>query len=104
MINDSKLPLKEKFLEYYRELPVLKLAAESVGRNEDTAIRWKKEDPDFAYQVVLARAEWAKRQSKAVKSKEWLLERVLKEHFSEKKEIESEIKVSMVTYGSTDTP
>ena len=41
MIKDDKLPLKEKFLEYYKDLPVQKLAAGYVGRDEDTIILWK---------------------------------------------------------------
>lgn len=85
MIEDQRLPLKLKYLEYYKELPVQKLAAASVGRNEDTAITWKKEDPDFADQVKRARAEWALRKAKKVRSNEWLLERVMHEHFKERR-------------------
>lgn len=87
MIQDDKLPLKEKFLEYYKELPVQKLAGESIGRNEDTISAWKKQDPDFSDQIHMARAEWAKKQSKGIRSKEWLLERVLKDHFSPRSEL-----------------
>lgn len=87
MINDKKLPLKEKFLEYYRELPVQKLAGESIGKNEDTILLWKKQDSDFSDQIDIARAEWAKRMSKGVKSKEWLLERIMKDHFAQRNEL-----------------
>ena len=87
MINDEKLPLKIKFLEYYKDLPVQKLAAESVGRNEDSILRWKKEDTDFADQMLNARAEWAMKLSKGIRSKEWLLERVIKDHFSPRQEV-----------------
>jgi hypothetical protein len=84
---DNKAELKAKFLEYYKELPVQKLAGESIGRDEDTICRWKKEDTEFADQISEARAEWAKRLSKGVRSKEWLLERVIKDHFSPRQEV-----------------
>lgn len=87
MIDDKKLPLKEKFLEYYRELPIQKLAADSIGRHEDTIVLWKKKDSDFSDQIDMARADWAKRTSKGVRSKEWLLERVMKDHFSQRNEL-----------------
>lgn len=84
MIKDDKLPLKEKFLEYYKDLPIQKLAAGYAGRDEDTIIRWKKEDEDFTYQIELAKSEWAKSKAKRVKSEEWLLERVMNDHFGQK--------------------
>ncbi len=86
MIDDKKLPLKEKFLEYYRKLPVLKLAAGKIGRDEDSVIIWKKEDSDFSYQVDVAKSDWAMKHTKKVKSEEWLLERILKDHFAELKQ------------------
>ena len=85
-INLAKL--KTKFLEYYREFPIQRLAASSIGRDEDTIMRWKKEDADFAVSVEAKKAEWALEQVGKVKSAEWLLERVMKEHFSLKTETE----------------
>lgn len=82
--------LKEKFLEYYAELPIQKLAAASIGRNEDTITRWKSEDQDFADRVELAKADWAKKMVKGVKSKEWLLERIMKDNFSPRQEVTGE--------------
>lgn len=87
MIKDDKLPLKLRFLEYYKELPVQKLAGESIGKCEDTITNWKNEDSDFSDQISFARADWAKRNSKMVRSKEWLLERVMKDHFSPRNEL-----------------
>lgn len=87
MIQDDKLPMKEKYLEYYRELPIQKLAAGKIGRDEDTILRWKKEDTDFADQEQKAKSEWALLKTKQVKSKEWLLERVMKDHFSQRNEL-----------------
>lgn len=74
--------LKEKFLKYYRQLPVQKLAAASIGKDETTIFRWKESDADFANQIDSARANWALSKTKGVKSDEWLLERIIKDHFA----------------------
>lgn len=87
MTKDNKLPLKEKFLEYYKELPNQRLAADYIGRDEDTIIAWKKDDSDFSEQVSLARAAWALTNTKRVRSKEWLLERIMKDHFAPRQEL-----------------
>lgn len=79
--------LKAKVLEYYRELPVFELAAHSVGRDRSTLWRWRNEDPAFEASLQKAGATWAKRKTKGVKSKEWLLERVMKSHFSPRSEV-----------------
>jgi len=79
--------LKQKFLDYYSQLPNQRLAADHIGRNEDTIILWKKNDSDFNKKVLKARAEWALTNSKRVKSTEWLLERIMNDHFGERKEI-----------------
>lgn len=60
--------LKERYIRYFEDLPVQKYAAESIGRNEDTVIRWCKEDPDFADAVKMARAESIASTSKAKSS------------------------------------
>lgn len=84
----SNIPeLKLKFLEYYKQLPIQKLAAASIGRDEDTVMRWKNEDTVFADQVEDAKAQWALARSKKVKSEEWLLERVMKDHFAQRSEL-----------------
>lgn len=88
MINDSRLEKKVKFLEYFRELPIQKLGAGFIGVCEDTIADWKKEDKDFSDQIELAKSEWARTKSKQVKSKEWLLERVMNEHFKEHKSVD----------------
>ena len=76
--------LKVEYLKYYSELPIQKLAAESIGRDEQTIIRWRKQDENFDNQTKNAKSAWAMKNSKGVKSKEWLLERVMKDHFSPK--------------------
>ncbi len=86
--------LKRKYLAYYRKLPVQKLAAASIGKDEDTIIRWRREDADFADQTEVTKANWALEKSKKVRSTEWLLERVMNDHFSLKRSEE----VSKVMY------
>ena len=86
---------KVKFLEYYGKLPIQKLAASSIGKDEDTIIRWKNADADFADQTQVAKAEWALAKSKEVKSVEWLLERVMKDHFSQKIEEEHSVNAEL---------
>lgn len=87
MKRDKNFKLKTRFLEYYRILPIQKLAANNIARNEDTITDWKKADQDFSDQIDIAKSEWAKDKTSRVKSKEWLLERVMKDHFAERKEL-----------------
>jgi hypothetical protein len=83
--------LKALFLEYFSKLPIQKLAAEFIGKSEDTITDWKKADPEFAYQIAKAKSEWALNNSSQVKSKEWLLERIMNEHFADKKKVEHDL-------------
>ena len=78
--------LKREYLDYYRELPVQKLAAASIGRSDDTIIAWRGSDPEFAAQVQQARAAWALKKTKRVDDT-WLLERVLREEFTPRLDI-----------------
>ena len=87
MIKDKNLPLKKKFLEYFKQLPIQKLAADYINRSEDTITDWKKDDQDFSDQIASAKSEWALKKVKGIKSKEWLLERLMKDHFSPRSEI-----------------
>ena len=87
MIKDERLLLKKKFLEYFRELPIQKLAGAFIARSEDTITDWKREDSDFSDQVDQAKADWAMARTQKVKSEEWLLERVMKDHFSPRNEM-----------------
>jgi len=100
MVNNKAL--KEKFIEYYSELPIQKLAAESIGKSEDTITDWKRSDSDFSDQLMFARAQWAKRNSKGVRSKEWLLERVMKDHFAQRQELTGKDGETLVIIRSHD--
>lgn len=82
--------LKSDFIEYYKQLPHKTLAAASVGRDVDTILRWEKDDEDFAEQVQLAKANWAKAKVKRIRDEKWLLERVLKHEFAQRTELTGE--------------
>lgn len=81
--------LKRKFLEYYAKLPIQKLAAEFIGKDEDTITNWKKKDKKFSDRLGMAKSEWALEKASKIKRPEWLLERIMKEHFAEKTEVEN---------------
>lgn len=76
--------LKIKFLDYYAALPNKTLAAQYIGKSLDTINRWEELDPEFAVQVNNKAAEWAKTNAGKVHSKEWLLERVMNDHFGQR--------------------
>lgn len=78
---------KKRFLEYFADVPVQKIGASYIGVSEDTIIDWKKADSNFANQIDFLQGEWIRKNIKEVKSKEWLLERLFRQHFSERKEI-----------------
>mgnify|MGYP001384059349 CR=1 FL=1 len=79
--------LKVKFLEYFAEVPIQKYAAAYIGRDETTIIAWKNADSNFSNQIEQTKAEYLKRQLGKVKSKEWIIERLFKDHFSARSEI-----------------
>ena|SRR3989344_6427176 len=97
MARDDKITLlKKEFLKYFRELPVQKLAGAYIGKDEDTVSRWKKEDADFADQIGMAKANWAMIKTKKIKSEEWLLERVMKDHFASRNEFVGDMTVNII--------
>lgn len=82
----TKDELKAKYLEYYADLPVQKYACMYIGKSEDTLIRWRQEDENFANRLQELRAKWvAKKVSKA--KVEFALERLEREVFKDTKEI-----------------
>ena len=85
MTNNKEL--KDKFIEYFSKLPIQKLAADYIGRSEDTIIDWKKADIEFANRIATAKSEWALDKVGKVRSKEWLLERIMKEQFAQRTEL-----------------
>lgn len=99
--------LKRRYIAYYSALPIQKLAAQYIHRDEDTIIRWRKEDKDFADQVDEAASAWAKTNAGAVRNREWLLERVMNNHFKAPKqehEVSGQIKVIPILGGESALP
>lgn len=72
--------LKTEYLAYFEDVPVQKYAAMYIQRDEDTVIRWKKEDPEFADRVQRAKAIWIRKKAIAIKA-EFALERLESEVF-----------------------
>src|SRR3954454_20952825 len=101
MPKDKKLPrnqdqlaeiarLKDEYLTYFEKLPVYRLPPHSIRRDEGTVLTWRKDDPEFAEKIRRAKAAWAlKKASSSRVRDEFLLERLLKEDFSQKVEVES---------------
>lgn len=77
--------LKKEFVEYYKDVPVQKYAAMFIGRDEDTVIRWKGKDQEFADAVRRAKADWVRKKVIATKA-EFALEKLAKELFNEASE------------------
>jgi len=96
--------LKSKFIEYFSELPIQKLAAKFIGKSENTICNWKKNDKRFSDRLLKAKSQWALDNARSVKSKEWLLERIMKEHFGESVKVEfglgEQVKQALDYFGS----
>jgi len=95
--NKQLSALKTKFIEYYSNLPIQKLAAEYIGKCEDTITDWKKKDKRFSDRLLKAKSEWALKTSGKVKSAEWLLERIMKEHFAQQVNVEHGVSEELET-------
>lgn len=88
--NPSISELKQTYVRYFTDVPIQKYAAMAVGRDEDTIMRWRKEDHTFADAVQKAKAEWVRKKMLAVKA-EFALERLEKEIFSQRSEVLAEV-------------
>jgi hypothetical protein len=72
--------LKKQYIDYFEDVPIQRYAAMAIARDEDTIIRWRKEDADFADAVQMAKANWIRKKVLATKA-EFALERLDKEVF-----------------------
>lgn len=82
--NSNTTELKKQYLSYYADVPIQKYAAEYVGRDEDTIIRWRKNDIGFADAIKRLKSEWIRKKLLATKA-EFALERLESELFEKKK-------------------
>lgn len=87
--------LKQEYVEYFRDVPVQKYAAEYIGRDEDTIIRWKKVDKKFADAVQRAHSEWVRKTFIKTKA-EFALERLEKSLFSVQPELPEPQKIHSI--------
>jgi len=81
--------LKDDYIRYFEAAPIYRMAAYSIGRDEDTLLTWRKEDPEFAEKIRRAKATWALNKIQDTRDTKFLLERILKEDFAQKVEVES---------------
>lgn len=81
--KDRTAALKAQYLQYYADVPVQKYAALAIGRDEDSVIRWRREDREFADAVKRAKAAWIRKKVLATKA-EFALERLEYEIFGSK--------------------
>lgn len=84
---DKNKDKKERFLEYFAEVPIQKYAGAYIGVDETTIIAWKKADPNFSNRIERAKADYIKRELKMVRSREWKLERLFKDNFAQRTEL-----------------
>lgn len=97
---------KERFIEYFEQVPVIKYAAYYVEITEQTAHDWLKNDATFLNRVNQAKSRWAKKRALQTKA-EFQLERLDKEIWREQKDIVSDgeaIGIALVEFvdGSTN--
>lgn len=78
---DKTSILKKQYVEYFEDVPIQKYAAMFIGRDEDTIIRWRKSDTDFADAVMKSKANWIRKKLISAKA-EFVLERLEKELFN----------------------
>lgn len=84
------MTIEEKKIEaikYYTEVPVFKYTAMHIGIGRQTLYDWMTEDPTFRTKLEQARAKFVSNNIKKVRG-EFKLERIEKEVFTERKEIE----------------
>lgn len=78
------IALKNSYLRYFEVVPIQRLAAHWIGKDEDTILRWKKEDHIFAESIAKKKALFVKSNVMKVKNPEFLLERLVNEDFGDK--------------------
>lgn len=78
---------KQEFKKYYRQLPIIKLCAGKIGVHRDTVYKWLDSDSAFYTQLEELKYEFAMENLPQVKNREWVLERILREHFTPRTEI-----------------
>jgi hypothetical protein len=57
---------KEIAIKYYAEVPVYRYTAMKIGIDEETLMRWRKEDVEFVERLQEARAMWVEKNVRRV--------------------------------------
>ncbi|MDL2342324.1 MAG: hypothetical protein QFB87_04585 [Patescibacteria group bacterium] len=86
LTDDERDKLKQLFIDYFEDVPVVKYAAYYIGIAESTAYDWMAQDEDFRSCVNQAKSRWARKRAKQTKA-EFQLERLDKEVWREQKDI-----------------
>lgn len=86
----NNITLKAEYVKYYKDVPIQKYAAMFIAKDEDTIIRWRKEDSIFADAVLRAKAEWVRKRLITTRA-EFALERLEKNIFSNNATIEVDV-------------
>ena len=85
-VQSEREQIKELFIEYFEDVPVIKYASYYAGITEQTAHNWLKEDEEFLSLVNQAKARWAKKRALKTRA-EFQLERLDKEIWREQKDL-----------------
>jgi hypothetical protein len=93
--------LKQQYLDYFEDTPVQKYAAMFIGKDEDTIIRWKKQDKQFADAVQRRKAIWIRKRVINTKA-EYALEKLEAEIFAQKNTIEQKTPQMQYRFGIQD--
>lgn len=80
-----------------------KLIARSIGRDEDTLIKWRAADTDFADKLEEARVRFLEKNIRASRP-EFLLERLEPDIFKERKHVEGDQTITIVTRKHGEQP
>ncbi len=67
--------LKAAYLTFYADCPIQKYAAEYIGKDDDTVIRWRNKDPVFADAIKRLKSEYVRKRWLSTKA-EFALERL----------------------------
>jgi len=78
--------LKLEFLDYYKDVPIQKYAAQWIGRDQTTVSDWKAADPDFAKAIQKMEAAFISKNLLKTKA-EFKLERIIKSEFAQRTEL-----------------
>lgn len=106
VVQERILEQKAKAVQYYEAMPIYKYAAAFAGVSEDTLKIWRDDDEVFSDSLQKAKAEFVRKHGKKARP-EFLLERLDKPNFAERKELTGAdgepLSVNVVNYADTDT-